>query len=405
MSEGKLEKVKLSDICLDEETQMRVNGLNLEKVEEYAEDMEKGDKFPPCTLIREGKFYWIIGGYHRIAAYKKRGKRSIEAFVTEGTKRDAILLSLSENATHGLRRTNADKRKAVLTLLQDPEWSLWSNSEIARKGHVSRSMVIEIRTKLSCKNLQDRNEPEIGIPEEKQPTSNLDTQSEMPKKAISEQPKKVKVRRGKKTYEMKVNRKPSEQILSCKNLQDRNEPEIGIPEEKQPTSNLDTQSEMPKKAISEQEKLTRTLQIWGVKKDSFQELIYTLCKAVGTPLPKSLRTSFEHYFNPEETEPTLQEDRTEETFGDLGSWSLDKIKSSQVKVSDLPDKSPEPAPQKVTGAANWLTEGYEPLADDTHIGEVEDSRSCPLDEEITSGKSLPEDWEEELDLSNLDLSS
>ena len=41
----------------------------------------------------------------------------------------------------GLRRSNADRRYAVHILLTDPEWSQWSNSEIARQCHVSEHLV------------------------------------------------------------------------------------------------------------------------------------------------------------------------------------------------------------------------------------------------------------------------
>jgi hypothetical protein len=35
-------------------------------------------------------------------------------------------------ATHGVRRTNEDKRRAVMKLLQDAKWSTGSNREIAK---------------------------------------------------------------------------------------------------------------------------------------------------------------------------------------------------------------------------------------------------------------------------------
>ncbi len=46
------------------------------------------------------------------------GKVSVSAAadVRTGTKRDAILFSVGANATHGTRRTNEDKRRAVMTL-------------------------------------------------------------------------------------------------------------------------------------------------------------------------------------------------------------------------------------------------------------------------------------------------
>jgi FtsZ-binding cell division protein ZapB len=44
-----------------------------------------------------------------------------------------------------MRRTYADKRKAVMTLLDDFEWSDWSNSEIARRCGVSPTFVSSLR--------------------------------------------------------------------------------------------------------------------------------------------------------------------------------------------------------------------------------------------------------------------
>jgi hypothetical protein len=44
-----------------------------------------------------------------------------------------------------LRRTNADKRNAVKTLLYDAEWSKWSDREIARRCGVSSEFVHKSR--------------------------------------------------------------------------------------------------------------------------------------------------------------------------------------------------------------------------------------------------------------------
>jgi hypothetical protein len=40
-----------------------------------------------------------------------------------------------------VRRTNEDKRRAVATLLNDPEWSQWSDREIGRRCGVRDRMV------------------------------------------------------------------------------------------------------------------------------------------------------------------------------------------------------------------------------------------------------------------------
>jgi hypothetical protein len=60
-------------------------------------------------------------------------------------QRDAILFSVSANAQHGQRRTNEDKRRAVMRLLEDPEWCKWSNYKIAARCGVSEFLVRRIK--------------------------------------------------------------------------------------------------------------------------------------------------------------------------------------------------------------------------------------------------------------------
>lgn len=49
------------------------------------------------------------------------------------------------SARHGLRRTNADKHRAVRRMLDDPEWSLMSDREIAKHCVASHTFVANIR--------------------------------------------------------------------------------------------------------------------------------------------------------------------------------------------------------------------------------------------------------------------
>lgn len=62
-----------------------------------------------------------------------------------GTRRDAILYAVGANATHGLPRSNADKRRAVETMLRDEEWVVWSDREIARRTQTSAPFVAKVR--------------------------------------------------------------------------------------------------------------------------------------------------------------------------------------------------------------------------------------------------------------------
>jgi transposase-like protein len=55
------------------------------------------------------------------------------------------MYAVGANAAHGLRRTNADKRRAVTMLLDDDEWGQWSDSAIARQCGVSHTFVATVR--------------------------------------------------------------------------------------------------------------------------------------------------------------------------------------------------------------------------------------------------------------------
>lgn len=146
--------VQLSIIRLDGGTQPRTQ-TNLFTVGEYAESMRSGAKFPDVVLFFDGAEYWLADGFHRVRAATQAGLKKINADVKQGTRRDAILFSVGANAGHGMRRTNEDKRKAVLTLLNDEEWSQWSNEKIAKQCGVSEFMVRDWRRSISDK-IEDR---------------------------------------------------------------------------------------------------------------------------------------------------------------------------------------------------------------------------------------------------------
>jgi ParB-like chromosome segregation protein Spo0J len=137
-------ELNLADIHIDGGTQSRVK-ISKKVVSEYAEAIQAGTDFPPVVVFNDDADYWLADGFHRFHAHSKAGKTSIPALVQSGTARDAILYSLSANWTHGLRRTNADKRKAVQTLLDDSEWAGWSSREIAELCGVTHPFVASIR--------------------------------------------------------------------------------------------------------------------------------------------------------------------------------------------------------------------------------------------------------------------
>lgn len=134
-------------IRIDGGTQSR-SEINQAVVEQYAEAVKEGAQFPAIRVYHDGNYYYLADGFHRYFAHLKAGKAGINADVINGTLRDAVLYSLGANALHGLQRTNADKRKSVTMMLEDFEWSTWSDREIARHCNVSAFLVAEVRTEL-----------------------------------------------------------------------------------------------------------------------------------------------------------------------------------------------------------------------------------------------------------------
>lgn len=137
--------IELCDIELDGGTQPRTE-IDQNLVDEYAECL---DKLPPVTVFFDGVKYWLADGFHRFHAHNRANLSEINCIVINGTQRDAILHSVGVNADHGKRRTNEDKRKAVLTLLNDEEWGKWSSSKIADLCKVSHTFVDNIRNSLA----------------------------------------------------------------------------------------------------------------------------------------------------------------------------------------------------------------------------------------------------------------
>lgn len=140
--------IELSKINISGGTQARAE-LNQSVVSEYAEIYRSGAQMPAVTVFFDGSEYWLADGFHRYFGAKEAEQKEINEEIVAGTKRDAVLFSLSANAKHGLRRTNADKRRAVETLLNDAEWSKWSSNEIAKRCSVSHTFVDGARSSLA----------------------------------------------------------------------------------------------------------------------------------------------------------------------------------------------------------------------------------------------------------------
>ena len=139
-----MKTINIKTIRTDGGTQSRVE-INNEIVTEYAEAIKAGAEFPAVVVFNDGVDNWLADGFHRFHAHNQAGKTSISADIRQGTARDAVLFSFGANGTHGLKRSNADKRKAVATMLSDAEWAEWSDRKIAEVCGVGHPFVAAIR--------------------------------------------------------------------------------------------------------------------------------------------------------------------------------------------------------------------------------------------------------------------
>lgn len=164
-----MKPLKISDITRDDNMQARVE-VNPETVSEYAEEMKRGVKFDPIRVVHDGEHHWVWDGFTRLKAVESLGLQTINADIETGTRRDAFLKSLGANATHGQRRTNDDKRRAVTRALQDEECKEWSLEKIAELCGVSKSFAGVVRSQLSTvESSKSKAESTLGKDGKKRP--------------------------------------------------------------------------------------------------------------------------------------------------------------------------------------------------------------------------------------------
>lgn len=145
MSVAESETLSVSVIRQDGGTQARAE-IDAATVHSYASSMDDGVAFPAIVVFYDGTDYWLADGFHRLAAIVSRGVKYTASQVKPGTRDDAILYAACANKMHGLRRTNADKRRAVEMLLACERWAGKSDRWIAEQTGVSPTTVASTRS-------------------------------------------------------------------------------------------------------------------------------------------------------------------------------------------------------------------------------------------------------------------
>ena len=158
-------KINIEKIRIDGDTQSRV-AISEKTVENYTELLLDGTKMRPIKIYHDGLDWWLVDGFHRYFASKRAKINELDCEIVKGTKRDAQIYSLGANHDHGLPRNNDDKRKSVLTCLNDVELCDLSEREIAKICNVSRMTVNRIKKELELKKeIKSTPKPESKPPE------------------------------------------------------------------------------------------------------------------------------------------------------------------------------------------------------------------------------------------------
>lgn len=133
----------------------RIREIRQDGLDELTERLAAGDTFPPISVyVDSDGVHRVVDGFHRVEVYRLAGITDLDCDVRSGNARAAFLAAIGANRGHGFHRSNDDKRRAVLALLTDPEWTLWSDRVIARVVGVSHTFVSSLRGSSDCQNCQ-----------------------------------------------------------------------------------------------------------------------------------------------------------------------------------------------------------------------------------------------------------
>ena len=147
---AKPKRINLSEIERNDIRQPR-DGMNKNYVAELQEALTEGVSVPGVIVFsKDGRApFFLADGWHRLEAHKVLGMKDIDAEIKTGSAFDAFRFSLGANTEHGLRRTNADKHRAVKLALESEEIGGMSDNAIGDICRVDRRLVAEIRKQVA----------------------------------------------------------------------------------------------------------------------------------------------------------------------------------------------------------------------------------------------------------------
>ena len=140
--------IKLEDVNIDYAAQPRDNGLDADHVSELEAAYQSGEPIePPVVWFLPDETYWLSQGYHRTTAMKRAGLKQAKFRVRTGNPDEWYEDAQASNQGHGLKRSNADKRKAALNMVR--RFPKRSDRAIAEKLGIHHDLVASCRRELA----------------------------------------------------------------------------------------------------------------------------------------------------------------------------------------------------------------------------------------------------------------
>lgn len=141
----KVTKYPFRELVLDERCQARTEKYP-EAIDDYAAAYRDKAELPPIDVFLVNGVPWVVDGFHRVAALAVTRTEWVRCRVLgDGTEEQAVWQALAANKSNGIRRTKADKRKAVLAALESPIGNDQSSRVIAEHVGVSHEFVSRVR--------------------------------------------------------------------------------------------------------------------------------------------------------------------------------------------------------------------------------------------------------------------
>ena len=131
--------------------------IDVSALAEYVEACRAKEHLPPVLLYQvPARGLVLVDGYHRVGAFVQAGLTWVPAEIRDGSWSDALDAALLANARHGVRRTPADKRRAVMAALGAPKYVDASDRAVARATATSPPFVAVVRAELALAQAAER---------------------------------------------------------------------------------------------------------------------------------------------------------------------------------------------------------------------------------------------------------